>query len=89
MSAVIANVGVGHHHDLSMVGRIGEDFLVARHARVEAQLPAGFATGAYRKTIHHYTVRKGQLARFMLRSGQSTAKFVQKKDRPAKREGIL
>ena len=42
----VADLGVGHRHDLPGVGRIGEDLLVAGHARVEADLARGDGLGA-------------------------------------------
>ena len=39
--AVVADFGIGHGHDLPAVGRIGQDFLVAGHGRVEYHLAGG------------------------------------------------
>ena len=47
--AVIANLGAGHRHDLTRVGRVGEDFLVAGEARVEYDLAVRFSFGAGRE----------------------------------------
>ena len=41
--AVVADLRAGHRDDLSGVGRIGQHFLVAGHARVEHDLAARFA----------------------------------------------
>ena len=38
--AVVPHLGAGHRDDLARVGGIGEDLLVAGHARVEHDLPA-------------------------------------------------
>ena len=44
--AVIADEGVGHHHDLLRIGRIGNDFLVADHRGVEDDLADFAAIGS-------------------------------------------
>ena len=44
--AVVAHLGARHRDDLAGVGRIGEDFLVAGHARVEHDLARRDAFGA-------------------------------------------
>jgi len=40
IDAVIADERIGHRDDLGFVGRVGEDFLVAGHGSVEADLAA-------------------------------------------------
>src|SRR5437588_413907 len=44
--AVVADLGTGHRDDLSRIGRIGQHFLVASHARVEHDLAGGLAARA-------------------------------------------
>ena len=44
--SVVANLGVGHRHDLSAVARIGEDLLISGHRGVEADFALDFAFGA-------------------------------------------
>ena len=46
--AVVADLRRRHGDDLSGVGRIGQDLLIAGHARVEHDLTASDATGASR-----------------------------------------
>jgi hypothetical protein len=36
--AVVADDGIGHHHQLPGVGRVGDDLLIAHHGGVEHQL---------------------------------------------------
>ena len=43
---VVADLGIGHGHDLAMIGGVGEDLLVSRHARVEDDLAIDLAPGA-------------------------------------------
>src|SRR5262249_51438800 len=43
---IVANHGVGHHHDLTRVRRVAEDLLVARHRRVENDFAFGVRKGA-------------------------------------------
>ena len=40
---VAADEGIGHRHDLLFIGGIGQDFLVARHSRVEDDLAHGLS----------------------------------------------
>ena len=44
--AVVADVGVRHHHELADVAGVRQDLLIAAHGGVEAQLAAGLASGA-------------------------------------------
>src|SRR5699024_1751200 len=44
--AVVADDGVGHHHQLVGVGRVGHDFLVAHHGGVEHDLAHPVPPGA-------------------------------------------
>ena len=46
VDAVVADLRVGHRDDLAAVARIGQDLLVAGHARVEADLAVDLAVGA-------------------------------------------
>ena len=41
---VIADLRVRHRHDLAVIGRVGEDLLISRHARVEDDLAIDLAT---------------------------------------------
>src|SRR5262249_26728580 len=41
----VADLGVGHHHELALVRRVREDLLVAGHARVEDELADRLADG--------------------------------------------
>ena len=59
---VVPDVGVGHHHDLPVVGRIRQDFLVARHAGVEAQLPARLASMPDGNAGHDGSIGQRKLA---------------------------
>ena len=43
---VIADFGVGHRHDLTVIGGVGQDLLITRHARVEDDLAIDLAPGA-------------------------------------------
>ena len=43
---VIADLGVGHRHDLTVIGGVGQDLLITRHARVEDDLAIDLAPGA-------------------------------------------
>ena len=54
--AVVADQGIGHRDDLLVVRGIGEDFLVAGHARIEDDFPARLAHGAERGAFKHPAV---------------------------------
>jgi len=41
----VADLGIGHGHDLTRVGGVGDDLLVARHARIEDHLARAHAYG--------------------------------------------
>ena len=60
VGAVVADVRVGHRHDLAVVAGIGRDFLVAGHARVEADLAAGLADSAERVAVGDEPVFEGK-----------------------------
>ena len=40
IDAVVADVRIGHRDDLTRVGRVGEDFLIAGHRGVEDTSPS-------------------------------------------------
>ena len=46
VDAVVADLRVGHRDDLAAIARIGEDFLIAGHRGVEADLAVDLAVGA-------------------------------------------
>ena len=45
VDAVVADLRIGHRDDLPAVTGVGEDFLIAGHRRVEANLAVDFAVG--------------------------------------------
>ena len=51
--AVVPDERVGHGHDLSGVGGIGEDLLVARHGGVEDEVAPLLARGAHAAPLEH------------------------------------
>ncbi len=57
---VIPDVRVGHRHDLPLVGRVGEDFLVAGHRGVEADLAARGSAGAEGLAVEYRPVFEGK-----------------------------
>src|SRR5437773_12469530 len=58
--AVVPDVWIGHGDDLTGVGGIGEDFLVAAEARVEDHFPLGLPHPAKRNAPEESTVFQGQ-----------------------------
>ena len=60
IDAVIADQRVGHRDDLPAIRRIGENFLVAGHARVEHDLAKNFAAGSKCGAGENRAVGKGQ-----------------------------
>ena len=58
--AVVADERVGHRDDLPLVGRVGQDLLVAGHRGVEANLAAGRGARAKACAVKHRTVFEGQ-----------------------------
>ena len=54
----IADVRKGEGDDLRGVGGVGEDFLIARHRRVETDFANGFADGAEAVAFDHLAARK-------------------------------
>ena len=62
IDAVVADLGIGHGDDLAAIARIGEDFLVAGHRGVEADLAVDFAVGAEGRAGEHGSVFQGSFA---------------------------
>src|SRR5437763_9062148 len=58
---VVADLRVGHRHDLAVVGRVGEDLLVTRHARVEDDLAVDLTTGAKGRSCEDCAVFQREL----------------------------
>ena len=52
----IADVGLGEDHDLVMVDRVGDDFLVPRHRGVKDHLAKGNGRGAKPLSLKHRPV---------------------------------
>jgi hypothetical protein len=70
VGADIADVREGEGDELPGIGRIGEDFLIAGHRGVEADLADGVAFRAEAKTFQHGTVGKHEeRGRFVIRPG--------------------
>ena len=44
-------MGIGERNNLPSVGRVGENFLVPGHGRVEHHLSNGFTLGAHRQAV--------------------------------------
>ena len=65
--AVVTNLRVGHCHDLAVVGRIGEDFLVSGHAGVENDLAIDFTRSAEGASREHRAVFKREFRHCHLR----------------------
>ena len=57
--SVIANQRISHRDDLAFVGRVGENFLVARHGGVETNFTAGRRLGAETCAVKNGTVFEG------------------------------
>src|SRR5579862_2353737 len=66
IDADVADLRIGHAHDLPLVGRIGENFLVAGHRRVEDDLADRLANRAESVTAKSAPIGKRQYS-FMLR----------------------
>ena len=43
VDSIVAYQGIGHGHNLAVVRRVGENFLVAGHAGIEHHFTPGFA----------------------------------------------
>ena len=59
----ITHMRKGEADDLAGIGRVGQDFLVARHRRVEAQLSNGLALCARALSVEDAAIRKHDYAR--------------------------
>ncbi len=60
VDAAVADVGIGHGHDLAFVGWVGQDLLIAHHARIEADLSEPLARGPERLPIEDLAVFQSQ-----------------------------
>ena len=60
VDAVIADERIRHRDDLAFVGRVGEDFLVAGHGRVETDLAARGGARAKTLSVKNRAVFEGQ-----------------------------
>ena len=56
IGAGVADVRIGQRDDLPAVGRVGEDFLIARHGGVEHHLARRIALGADGTAVKHRAV---------------------------------
>ena len=54
--AVISDFRIGHRHNLAAIGRIGEDFLIAAHRGVEANLASGRALRSERLAMKNPSI---------------------------------
>ena len=63
IDADIADVGEGEGHDLSHVGRIGEDLLIAGHRRIEADLAQSITDGPDADPLKDGSIGQNQNAR--------------------------
>ena len=80
VGADIADMREGEGDDLAGIGRIGEDFLVAGHRGIEADLADGMAGGAKAEAFEHRAVgqhqerrRLGLVPAWLLRSAVVSA----------------
>ena len=62
VDAVVADERVGHRDDLALVGRVGEDLLVAGHAGVEDDLAEAFAGCAEARPVKTVPSSRASLA---------------------------
>ena len=69
IDAVIADERIGHRDDLALVGRVGEDFLVAGHGSVETNLAAGRRPRAKTCAVKNRTVFECQNCFHQIRCG--------------------
>jgi len=60
--AVIPDMGIRHHHDLAVIGWIGEDLLVSGHRGIEAQLTARLTSETDRFSGDDGPIGEGQFA---------------------------
>jgi len=56
IGSIIADERIGHGYNLLVVRRVGQDFLVAAHGRIEDDLSALAAFGAKRGARKHGSV---------------------------------
>ena len=63
VGADVADMREGEGDDLPGIGRIGQDFLIAGHRGVEADLADRVAGGAEAETLQHGAVRQHQQRR--------------------------
>ena len=61
----IADERIGHCDDLSLVGRVGQDFLIAGHSRVEDDLAQNLALSGKGVTPVNISVLQNQQSRFI------------------------
>jgi hypothetical protein len=60
MDSVVADVGVGHGHDLALVRGIGQDLLVAGHAGVEDHLASRLTARAEGPSVEDLAILQSQ-----------------------------
>ena len=60
IAAGVADVGIGEGDNLTAVGRVGQDFLVTGHGRVEHHFTADGALGTDGVTAEHGAVGQGK-----------------------------
>src|SRR5204863_5220770 len=60
VDAVVADLGIRHRDDLSAVRRIGQDFLVTGHARIEYDFAVDLAVGPESQTGENFAIFEGQ-----------------------------
>ena len=60
VDAVVADLRVGHAHDLSAIGWIGDDLLVSGHGGVETNFPGGGSGGSEGGSMEIATVFEGE-----------------------------
>ncbi len=74
VDAVIADLGIGHRHDLATVARIGEDFLIPGHRRVKTHFAVDFPRGSKRMPRIDRSILQGQLGNFHVCNRSSYAR---------------
>ncbi len=62
--AIITDERIGHRHNLSSIGRVGENLLITSHACVENHLARAVALCSEGQACHYKSVSQGQLAYF-------------------------
>src|SRR5690606_3221165 len=58
--ARVADMRISERDNLSVVARVGQDFLITRHGRIEDNLGDAITIGANRDTPEDGTVRQGK-----------------------------